>query len=75
MPGYSPPSIPRSWLAGIGLVFALLFGYSLLVVQTPLLVLFPAVLAGLLYVGWRFLVAIEAIADAQQRLARHREEN
>lgn len=73
MAGYSPPSIPSRWFGGSVLLFAVLLGYSLFVVQTPLLVLFPAVLAGFLYVGWRFLLAVEAIADALQRIVDQRE--
>ncbi|MFD1585562.1 hypothetical protein ACFR9U_01100 [Halorientalis brevis] len=73
MAGYSPPPIPSSWFGGSVLLFAVLLGYALFIVQTPLLVLFPVVLAGFLYVGWRFLLAVEAIADALQRIAQQRE--
>jgi len=32
-------------------------------------------LCGVVYLGWRFLVAIEGITDALQRIARQYEEN
>jgi len=74
MPGWSPPSVPREWLVGIGVAYAALFGYGLLVAQQILLFgLFPAVFLVSVYFLWRFLAAVEAIADALQRLARQRE--
>jgi hypothetical protein len=40
-----------------------------------LLVVVPGLLAAALYLAWRFLVAVEAIADALQRIADRREQN
>ncbi|MFB6152053.1 MAG: hypothetical protein ABEJ40_09640 [Haloarculaceae archaeon] len=69
MSGWSPPSLPRAWLVGLGVLFALFFGYSLLVQSTVLLALVPAVVVGAAYYLWRLLVAVEATADAVHRLA------
>jgi hypothetical protein len=75
MSEWSPPSVPRQWVVGIGLVYAVVAVYSLLVIQQILLgVVIPAVLIVSSYLLWRFLVAVEAIADALQRIARQREE-
>ena len=70
---YSPPSLSRLWQAVIGLFLVLLIGYALIIVHQPILGTFPVILLGFLYLGWRFLVATEAIADALQRLAHQRE--
>ena len=74
MSDWSPPSIPREWLAGIAVLYAVLLAYSLVVVQEVLLFgLFPGMALASLYLLWRFLVAVEAIADALQRIAHERE--
>jgi membrane protein implicated in regulation of membrane protease activity len=74
MSNWSPPSVPRNWLVVIGAGYALLVAYSLLVVQQVLLgVVVPAVLFVSVYLTWRFLAAVEAIADALQRIAEQRE--
>jgi predicted tellurium resistance membrane protein TerC len=73
MSGWSPPSVPRNWLLAVGVAYALVFAYGLLVLQQLLLVLFPAVLAASVYLVWRLLVAVEAIADALQRIADQQE--
>lgn len=51
--------------------FSILFiiAYSVVIVQQVLLGVIAALLLSSLYFVWRFFVAIEAIADAQQRLA------
>lgn len=75
MSEWSPRSVPRQWVVGIGLVYALVATYSLLVIQQILLgVVVPAALIVSSYILWRFLVAVEAIADALQRIARQRED-
>lgn len=75
MSGWSPPEISREWLVGVGVVYIALLGYSLVVVQQVLLLgLFPGLLLVSLYLLWRFLVAVEAIADALQRIAHQREQ-
>ena len=65
----SPPSIPRSWAATIIVLYVLFLLYSILLAAQPLLGLLPALIIIPLYLLWRLLVAIEAIADAQQRIA------
>ena len=75
MSDWSPPSIPREWLAVVTVLYLLVLGYSLVVAQEVLVLgLFPGMALVSLYLLWRFLVAIEAIADALQRIARQREE-
>ena len=69
MPGWSPPSIPRSWTATIIVLYILFLLYSVLIAVQPLLGLLPALTIIPLYLLWRLLIAVEAIADAQQRIA------
>ncbi|WP_225333674.1 hypothetical protein [Halomicrobium urmianum] len=73
MTGWSPPRpSPRAVAAAVAL-YALVLAYALLVVQQVLLgVLFGVFFVGL-YFAWRLLRAVEAIADAQQRMADRRE--
>lgn len=73
MPAWSPPSIPRHWLVAVALLSVLWLAYAFLVLQQILLGLIPLIAFAAVYVGWRFLAAFEAIADAQQRLAARRE--
>lgn len=73
MAGWSPPQVPREWLLGIGLVYVAFLAYSVLIAQQILFGVYIGVVAVSLYLGWRFLRAIEAIADALQRIARQRE--
>lgn len=70
MSEWSPPTLPRPWLAGIALLYVLLLGYLLVVLQQPLIGVVLGVFLASIYLVWRFLVALEAIAEAQQRLAR-----
>jgi len=74
MSEWSPPPVPRPWVVGVGLVYALSVVYSLFVIQQVFLgVVLPAVAIVSSYILWRFLAAVEAIADALQRIARQRE--
>lgn len=75
MSNWSPPSIPRNWLAALVILYVLFLGYSTLVMGQILLGVFPALGLVFLYLLWRFISAVEAIADAQQRLAYRREQN
>lgn len=70
----SPPPIPRSWAATIIVLYVLFLLYSILLAGSPLLGLLPALIIIPLYLLWRFLVAIEAIADAQQRIAHQQDQ-
>lgn len=73
MSDWSPPSVPRAWL-GVALVLYVLFtAYSVVIAGRVLLTVFPGLALLSLYLLWRFIVAVEAIADAQQRLADSRE--
>jgi len=73
MANWSPPSVPQRWLAAAAVLSVLVFVYAVLIVGQLLLGLLPTLLLGVVYVLWRFLAAVEAIADAQQRLADQRE--
>lgn len=75
MADYSPPSFSRKWFVGIVLLYVLLLAYSVLIVQQLLLGIIPGIAIGFFYLVWRFLVAVEAIADALQRLAQQREQD
>ena len=69
MSGWSPPALSRRQLAAVGLLIAVSVVYSVFVAAQLLLVLGPAVLLVTLYFAWRLLLAVEAIADALQRIA------
>lgn len=73
MSEWSPPAISRPWLVAIGLGYALVLAYSIVIVHQILLGIFLGFLIASLYLLWRFIAAFEAIADAQQRIARQRE--
>ena len=58
------------------MVFYIAFlAYSLVIAGQLLLGVFPAFIIVFLYIIWRLLAAVEAIADAQQRIASQQEEN
>ena len=73
MSGWSPPSVPRPWLIGIALLYVPVLGYTILVQGSILLGLLPGLVLLAAYVLWRFLVALEAIADGVHRIADQRE--
>ena len=74
MAGWSPPSIPREWLFGIGFLYVAFLAYAVLIAQQILLGVLVGLVIVSLYLGWRFLRAVEAIAEALQRLASERED-
>ncbi len=69
MSHWSPATLPREWLVGIIAVYLIGLGYLIVVAQQLLLGVVLGAGMLLLYFLWRLLVAIEAIADAQQTLA------
>ena len=69
MSDWSPPTLSRGQLAGIVVGLLAVAAYSLVIAQQLLLVIVPAVAVAVAYLVWRFVVAVEAIADALQRLA------
>ncbi|ESS06665.1 MAG: hypothetical protein A07HB70_01386 [uncultured archaeon A07HB70] len=69
MSGWSPPTLSRRQLATVGLLIAVSVTYSVFVAAQLLLALGPVVLLVTLYLAWRLLLAVEAIADALQRIA------
>jgi hypothetical protein len=73
MSGWSPPSPPRAVLAGAAVVCAVFFLYMVLIQVEILLGVLPGVVLVATYVLWRFLVALEAIADGVHRIADSRE--
>lgn len=73
MSGWSPPSPPVALLAGTTAVWLVLLVYAALVQGSILLGLLPGLGLAVLYVLWRFLVALEAIADGVHRIADARE--
>lgn len=74
MNGWSPPSLSRRTVAAIATGYVLIAAYSLVIVGQ---LLFGVILPGVVLLGsyllWRFLRAVEAIADALQRIADARE--
>jgi len=76
MSEYSPPSIPPKWAVSIGVGYILLLGYSLIITgEVFVFAVIPAMFLLSLYIVWRFLVAVEAMADAFQRIASQREQD
>ncbi|AHG05387.1 hypothetical protein HALDL1_14535 [Halobacterium sp. DL1] len=73
MSDWSPASIPSRWLGLLVLLYVLLLGYSVLIIHQPLILIWFGMLFVSLYLLWRFLVAVEAIAGALQRIADSRE--
>jgi hypothetical protein len=73
MPGWSPPSPSNRTVALVSGLLLVVLLYALLVAQNVLLGLLPVFAVGAGYIAWRLLTAIEAIADALQRLAAARE--
>jgi hypothetical protein len=74
MSDWSPPTLSRGQLAGIVVTLLAATAYSLVIVQQLLLVVVPAAALVAVYLTWRFIVAVEAIADALQRIADHKTE-
>mgnify|MGYP000026359493 CR=1 FL=1 len=73
MSARSRPTPSRTALVGFTIASVLILAYALLIVQQLLLGIVPIVLVGLGYLVWRVVVALEAIADAAQRIADERE--
>ena len=76
MSEYARPSVPRGWLVGIAVLYVVVLGYSLVLAQSLLIpVSFGAVIltVAVAWFAWRFLTAVESIADSLQRIARERE--
>ncbi len=74
MSGWSPPSLSRRTVAAIATGYVLIAAYSLVITAQLLLgVILPGVVLLGSYLLWRFLRAVEAIADALQRIADARE--
>jgi len=75
MSGWSRKTVPREWLFVFGVAYTCLFAYGLVIVgQLLLFGVFPLVVFGGGYFLWRLLAAVEAIAEALQRLSRQREQ-
>lgn len=69
MTGWSPPTLSRGQIAGIIVGLLAVAAYSVVIVGQLLLVVLPAAAVVVVYLIWRFVRAVEAIADAQQRRA------
>ena len=69
MSGYSSPTLSRGQLTGVVIGVLAVAVYSLVIAGQLLLVVYPAAVVIVLYFAWRFVRAVEVIADAQQRLA------
>lgn len=73
MSEWSPPSVPRKWAIGIGLLYVFFLLYAVLAASNVLLGILPGLLILSFYVTWRFLVVLEAIAGSLQRIAQEKE--
>ena len=74
MSDWSPPTLSRGQLAGIVVGLLAVSAYSLVIAGQILLVVLPAAAVVAVYLTWRFIRAVEAIADALQRIADHQTE-
>lgn len=64
MKNVTQTKLSARWLAGILALYAVVFAYSILIAQQLLIAILFGVVLIFLYILWRFLIAIEAIADA-----------
>ena len=71
MANWSSPALSRSWLATIVVLYALILVYSIVIAGRLLLGVLPGLILLVIYLLWRLVIAVEAIADAQQRIANH----
>lgn len=69
----TPPQPSPRIVAFVGVVCLAILVYATLALGNPLVGVFPTVVALVCYGGWRFLLAVEAMADGLQRLAAARE--
>mgnify|MGYP006875076862 FL=1 len=74
MSGWSPPEPSNRTIAGIVVIVVMIIAYSTIIAQQLLLGLFPSLFVLALYFAWRVVRAIEACADALQRIADNQSE-
>ncbi|MFC6615967.1 hypothetical protein ACFQAS_15375 [Halopenitus salinus] len=74
MAHWSSPALSRSWLGTIVVLYALILAYAIVIVGQLVLGVLPGLVLIVIYLFWRLVVAIEAIADAQQRMAGYDDE-
>lgn len=67
------PRLSLPVVIGLSICYLLVLAYSVVIAGQILLGVLIGAVFGVVYLGWRFLAAVEAIADALQRLARQRE--
>lgn len=73
MSGWSPPRLPRSWLVGLAVGYLLFVSYAVIIAQQFLFAVVLGIALVSTYLLWRFIRAVEAIADALQRIADSRD--
>ena len=73
MSEWSRPQLSRPVVVGLSICYLLVLAYAVVIVQQILFGIWIGVFCGTVYLGWRFLAAVEAIADALQRIASQRE--
>ncbi|MEA1929959.1 hypothetical protein [Halohasta litorea] len=73
MSEWTPRQLSRPVIIGLSICYLLVLAYSVVIAGQLLLGVLIGAVFGVVYLGWRFLAAVEAIADALQRLARQRE--
>jgi len=73
MSAWSRPRLSRPVAVGLAICYLLVLAYSVIIAGQILLGILIGAVFGTVYLGWRFLAAVEAIADALQRIARQRE--
>ena len=73
MSEWSRPQLSRPVIIGLSICYLFVLAYSVVIAQQILLGVLIGAVFGVVYLGWRFLAAVEAIADALQRIARRRE--
>jgi len=73
MSSWSPPSVSRSFLLGTCIVYILVVSYAVIIAQEVVFGFWFGLLLVFLYFAYRFVAAVEAIADALQRIAYQRD--
>lgn len=73
MSEWSRPQLSRPVIIGVSVCYLLVLAYAVIIAGQVLFGVLIGAVFGMIYLGWRLLVAVETIADALQRLARQRE--
>lgn len=74
MSGWSPPSLLRERIVVLAVLYVSILLYAVLIRGAFLVAFLPGAVLVAGYVVWRFLVALESIADGVHRIADERQD-